>query len=67
MIERRCGTRFANATIASGCIRLFRGQHFDGEIALQPRIASAIHYPHPADAHPTDDFVRTEAGADHSA
>jgi len=36
-------------------IRLFRGQHCGGEIALQPRIVSALDYAHPADADLTDD------------
>lgn len=61
MIQRRGGTRFTNETLARERIRLFRGQHFDGEVAFQPRIASAIDYAHPADADLTDDFVRTEA------
>ena len=38
-------------------------QHFDGDIAPQPRIARAIHFAHPAGSDEGDDFVRAETCA----
>ncbi len=39
------------------------GQHFDGDIAIEPRVARPIDLAHPAAAERLKNLVRTEPGA----
>src|SRR5262249_11752713 len=39
-------------------------QHLDGDVAIQPGVARAIHLAHPAFAEQGDNLIRTEARAD---
>ena len=49
MIQRGRGARFLlEAAQTVGVGGKGRGQHFDGDIASEPRIARAIHLAHPA-------------------
>ena len=40
-----------------------RGEDLEGDFTIQPRIARAKHFAHPAGANRAEDFVRTEARA----
>ena len=46
-----------------GISRRGAGQHLDGDVALQPGIASFVDLPHAASAEYRNDFVWTESGA----
>lgn len=61
MIQRREHLRLAPKSREPICIVHDRiGQHFDGDIAIQPRIARPIHFAHPARARQREDFVCAE-------
>ena len=58
MVQRREGARFAlEASPAIGVLRDRVGQHLDGHVALQPRIAGTIHLAHTPCAERADDLV----------
>ena len=38
------------------------GEHFDRDLAIEPRIPGPVHLAHAAGAEQRDDFVRTETG-----
>src|SRR5436190_1249862 len=38
-----------------------RGQHFDGNVSAQPRIARPVHFAHPAGPERRQDLIRSEA------
>ena len=62
MIERRQHLRFARE--AREAIRIVsdsRQQHLDRDVAIQLRIAGAIHLAHASGAEGGEDFVRTDA------
>ncbi len=40
-----------------------RGEHFDGDVPLQARIARAVHFAHPPGTNDAEDLVRTEPRA----
>ena len=64
MVERRDRARLAIEPIAQ--LRIggeLRGQHFDRDGAIEPRIARAIHLAHPTAAKQRQDLVSTEASA----
>lgn len=42
------------------------GQHLDGDVAIEPRVACAIHNAHPARVEQVYDLVRPEPGLDQS-
>ena len=57
IIERRDGTGFALEAIAE-----FFGGDFDGDGAVEPRIAGTVYFAHPARAQRGENLVRAEAG-----
>ena len=64
MIERRGGLRFLREPRdAIRHARELGRQHLDGDLAMQPRIASAVDLAHGAGANAIDDLVRTEPSA----
>ena len=64
MIQRGRGARLLfEAAQTVGVGGEGRGQHFDGDIASEPRIARAIHLAHPAGSDEGDDLVRAETCA----
>ena len=64
MIERGEDFGFAlEAREAVGIVRERVGQDLDRDVALQPRVARAIHLAHAAGAEQRVDFVRAEASA----
>ena len=64
VVERGHGERLAREALAAIGIRgRDVGQHLEGDLALQPRIARPIDLSHPAGAEQRHDFVRTEPGA----
>ena len=61
MIQRSQHLRFAlEARQAIDVTRKGVGQHLNRDIAIQPRIARAIHLAHAAGADEADHFVRAE-------
>jgi hypothetical protein len=61
MVERRHGLRLAlEADARSAVVGEARGQHLDRDFALEPRVACAIHFAHPACAERGDERVVTE-------
>ena len=44
-----------------------RWQHLDGDVAIQPSVARAIDFAHPAGAERRDDFIRAESSARNQA
>src|ERR1700681_2736335 len=60
MIERRSGARFALEAFPRGIRRKRLGQHFNGDVAIQPRVAGAIYLAHAAFADGRKDFIRAE-------
>ena len=64
VIELRDGLRFAlEPDFELRVVREFRGQDFDRDAAIEPRVARLEHLAHPARPERRDDFVGTEAGA----
>ena len=64
VIEGGGGLRFLDEPAAAVSIRqAIGGQHLDGHLATQPRVAGAIDLAHAAGAERRDDFVRAEPGA----
>ena len=64
MIQRREHLRFAlEARQAIGIARERFGQDFDRDVAIQLRIARAIHLAHAAGADLAGDFIWAESGA----
>jgi len=62
MIQRREDLRFAlESRQALGIGGEQIRQDLDGDVAMQPRVAGAIHLPHAARANGRNDFVRPEA------
>src|SRR5262249_28292546 len=59
--QRLCFAREARETL--GIAREQIGQHLDGDVPIELRVARAIHLAHPAGADGADDFVRAEARA----
>ena len=62
MIQRRDGLGFTLEALAE-----LRGGNFDGDVAIQTRVAGAIHFAHAARADGREDLVRTEFIAGESA
>ena len=61
MIERRQHLCFARESREPFGVARHRGQqHFDRHLAIQLRVACAIHFPHSADAEPRADVVHAE-------
>ena len=61
MIKRRKSARFLLETAAPGRIVCERGtQYFDGHIASQPCVSSAIHFAHTALAKQRQNFIRPD-------
>ena len=64
VIERRGGVRFldkpATAILVADAVRR---QHLDRDLAVEPRIAGAIHLAHPTGADEREDLVRPECRA----
>ncbi len=64
MIQRREGLRFAGETCEPfGVVHEEIGQDFDRDVAIQLRVAGAIHLAHTAGAQGGEDLVRAEADA----
>ena len=64
MLEGRDSSRFAfEAHLQIRIRRELRGQDLDSDVAIQPRIARAIHLAHAASADRRHYFVRSEFGA----
>ena len=64
MIERRGRARFLLEALHA--IRVGgdgRGEDLEGDFTIQPRIARAKHFAHPARANRAENFVRPEARA----
>src|SRR5579862_5577127 len=60
MIQRRSGARLALEASPRGIRRKPLGQDFNGDVAIQPRVAGAIHLAHTALADGGKDLIRTE-------
>ena len=59
VIEPRDGARFALEPLAAvGLSRDVFGQDLQGDVAVQPRVPRAEHFPHAAGADRGNDFVR---------
>ncbi len=54
----------SNRARASGSSASVRGQHFDGDVAAEPRVVGLVDFAHAAGADGRNDFVRAEARAD---
>src|SRR5439155_18673664 len=64
MVERRRGPRLLlEAPQAVGIRRYRRRQYLDRDVALEPRIAGAVHLAHSAAANELRDCVRTDPHA----
>ena len=64
VVERGDGLRFAlEAGAALGVAGGAGGQHLDGDVAAQARVAGAVDLAHPAGADGGEDLVGAEAGA----
>ncbi len=64
VIERGGRERFLfEAAQAIGVSRDRGRQHFDGDVAAQPRVVGAVHLAHTARTDGADDLVRPETGA----
>ena len=64
MVQRGGRARFLlEALHAIGVGRDGRGEDLEGDLTIQPRIARAKHFAHPARANRAENFVRTEARA----
>jgi hypothetical protein len=58
MIQAGDGARFTLESFAQfGTIRKMRRQNFDGDDAIESRVAGAVHLTHPAGAYAGEDFV----------
>ena len=58
-----CASRLeARHTLGVG--RKALGEHLDGHVAPEPRVASPIDFPHPADPEQRENFRRAEARPD---
>src|SRR5262245_42801313 len=63
MVERRRHARFAfEARAKIRALRQMPREHLDGDLATEPRVAGAIHLPHPARSKRRNDFIGSEAG-----
>ena len=64
VIQRRGGVRLLHESAAAILVADTIGrQHLDRDLAVEPRIASAIDLAHPSGADEGQDFVRTQRGA----
>ncbi len=64
MIQRGDGPRLAIEPLTQGGrVDQGRGQHLDGDHAIQPRVARTVDLAHPACAEGGENFVGTESGA----
>jgi hypothetical protein len=64
VVERGCRATLAIEAIDGLLIgRDGVGQHLDGHVAIEARVASAVHLAHPSRPKCCDDLVRTKAGA----
>src|SRR5260370_25319240 len=64
MIKAGNGARFTIESFAQfGTIRKMRRQNFDGNNAVEPCVAGAIHFSHPARTDSGEDFVRSESSS----
>ena len=61
MIEGGSGARLSQeAGLGRMVAGAFGGQHFDGDVAVQPAVVPEVDFTHAARAQLTDDLVRTE-------
>ena len=63
MVERGCGLRFLHeAPTAALVCDSFSGEHLDGDVTIQSRVARTIHLTHAARANQREHFIRAELG-----
>jgi hypothetical protein len=64
MIQRRQRLRFTGEPREAVGVRLKQlGQHLEGHVAIQPRVARPVNLAHPALAEGGDDFERSDPGS----
>src|SRR6266404_2498739 len=64
MIQAGNSARFALESFAQfGTIRKMRRQNFDGDDAVEPRVARAVHLTHPARADRGENFIWAESSS----